>query len=153
MTRPAHRFSLISLAAVLLVSAPVLAQSDPAPLEAEGEAEAPAAATKGEQELAKLLKGRVAGEPMQCIRNLPNEQMRTIDGTAYVFGRGDTIYVQRTLNPEAISQRNALAANRFSGTQLCRMDVLTTFDRVIGFFTGSVSMDDFIPYTRTRRND
>ena len=151
MTRPAHRFSLISLAAVLLVSAPVLAQSDSAPLEAE--AEAPAAATKGEQELAKLLKGRVAGEPMQCIRNLPNEQMRTIDGTAYVFGRGDTIYVQRTLNPEAISQRNALAANRFSGTQLCRMDVLTTFDRVVRFFTGSVSMDDFIPYTRTRRND
>ncbi|MFN4038167.1 MAG: hypothetical protein ACK4IB_02435 [Erythrobacter sp.] len=137
MQRPARVFlipALVSLAAGMAL--PALAKDESAGL------------SKGETELAKLLEGRVAGDPVRCIRNLPNEQMRTIDGTAYVFGRGDVIYLQRTRSPEAISGRNAVLANRFSGSQLCRMDVVTTFDRLTGFFTGGVAMEDFVPYTR-----
>src|SRR3546814_3331369 len=48
--------------------------------------EAPTEMTKGEQRLAKLLEGRVAGEPKSCISNYPTSRMEVIDKTAYVFG-------------------------------------------------------------------
>ena len=108
----------------------------------------PVPPTEGELRLAKLLKGRVAGKPVACIRSLGNQRMQTIPGTAFVYGAGETIWVQRTANPEQIDDRDALVTNRFTGTQLCRFDVMTTIDRVNGFFTGAVFFEDFVPYTR-----
>lgn len=104
--------------------------------------------TKGEKRLAKLLEGREAGEPVACIRSLPRQRMQTIDGTAYVYGSGKTIYVQRTRTPDQIDDLDALVINRFNATQLCRFDVITTIDPVAGFFTGAVFFEDFVPYTR-----
>jgi hypothetical protein len=95
-----------------------------------------------------MLEGRVAGEPQTCIRTMPTQQMTTIEGTAYVYGRGNTIYVQRTQNPETIDRSDALVIQRFNGTLLCRQDLATTVDPVVGFFTGVVQFEDFIPYTR-----
>lgn len=103
---------------------------------------------KGEAELARLLEGRTAGEPVRCISSLRNQRIQTIDGTAYIFGRGSTIWVQRTTRPEDIDRRNALITQRFSGGELCRMDAITTVDPILGFLTGGVLFEDFIPYTR-----
>lgn len=131
-------------AAVAVVSAPAaIAQPD-----VEASAEAPM--SKGEKRLAKLLEGRVAGEPQRCIRTLPNIRMQTIDRTAYVYGSGDTIYVQRTRNPESINDTDALVTNRFNASELCRLDVMTTIDRIQGIFTGAVFFEDFVPYTRVK---
>ena len=113
--------------------------------------EAGVAASKGEQRLAEMLEGRVAGEPVNCIRQLPSARMTTIDQTAYVYGSGKTIYVQRTKNPESIDGRDALVSRRFNATQVCRMDPMTTVDPVLGFFTGAVFFEDFIPYTRVEQ--
>lgn len=104
--------------------------------------------TKGEKRLAKLLEDRVAGEPVRCIRTLPSQRMQTIDGTAYVYGSGNTIFVQRTRNPDQIDANNALVTTRFNASELCRLDQMTTVDRVLGVFTGAVFFEDFIPYTR-----
>ena len=104
--------------------------------------------TKGEKELAELLEGRVAGEPQTCIRQLPSDHVKAIDKTAYVYGRGNTIYVQRTSNPERIDDRDVLVSRRFSSTQLCRTDVTNTVNPLNGMFTGSIFFEDFIPYTR-----
>ncbi|WP_296719294.1 hypothetical protein [Erythrobacter sp.] len=105
-------------------------------------------ATKGEKRLAELLEGREAGEPVRCIRTLPSQRMQTIDKTAYVFGSGNTIYVQRTRDPEDIDDTDALVTRRFNGSQLCRLDVITTVDPLVGMFTGAVFFEDFVPYTR-----
>ena len=137
--------ALAAAAATGLALTPLAAQDA-----GDAEAEAPAPATKGEARLAKLLEGRVAGEPVRCIRTLPNQRMQTIDGTAYVYGSGDTIYVQRTRDPSAINDNDALVTNRFNATQLCRLDITTTVDRVLGFFTGTVFFEDFVPYTRVK---
>lgn len=115
----------------------------------ETEAEAPPP-SKGDVRLAKLLEGRVAGEPLECIQSLPNQRMTTIDRTAYVYGSGNTIYVQRTRNPDSIRDRDTLVVNRFGGTRLCRLDQATTVDPVTGIFTGVVLFDDFVPYTRVK---
>jgi hypothetical protein len=104
--------------------------------------------SKGEAELAKLLEGRAAGEPVRCIPARPQQRVRMIDGTAYVFGQGGTLYIQRTARPQDIDRRNAVINQRFSGSELCRSDVISTVDPIQGFFTGTVIFDDFIPYRR-----
>lgn len=106
--------------------------------------------TKGEMRLSKLLDGRVAGEPQTCIRTRPNGRMQTIDNTAYVYGSGNTIYVQRTQSPDRIDDTDALIINRFNATQLCRLDIVTTIDPFTGIFTGVVYFEDFVPYTRVK---
>lgn len=138
----------LAAAAALALALPAAAQDQGEPdVEAETEA---APMTKGEKRLAKLLEGRVAGEPVRCIRTFPNLPMQTIEKTAYVYGRGDTIYVQRTRNPGDIDESDALVMQRFSASELCRLDQMTTVDRVLGFFTGAVFFEDFVPYTRVK---
>ena len=138
----------LAAAAALALALPAAAQDQGEPdVEAETEA---APMTKGEKRLAKLLEGRVAGEPVRCIRTFPNLPMQTIEKTAYVYGRGDTIYVQRTRNPGDIYESDALVTQRFSASELCRLDQMTTVDRVLGFFTGAVFFEDFVPYTRVK---
>ena len=105
---------------------------------------------KGETRLAKLLEGRVAGKPVSCIRTFPRDQMQVIARTAYVYGAGGTIYVQRTRDPQRIDEDDTLVTTRFSATQLCRLDTLSTVDRVTGIFTGVVLFEDFVPYTREK---
>jgi hypothetical protein len=106
----------------------------------------------GEAELARMLQGRVAGQPMACIRTWPSENVTTIDRTALVFGRGDTIYVNRTRFPDSIDDNDALVIRKFgTGTSLCRTDLITTFDRTSQFYSGNVYLADFVPYKRIRR--
>ncbi|MEM7688684.1 MAG: hypothetical protein AAF291_06655 [Pseudomonadota bacterium] len=147
-TRAALAVSL--LASLSLAAAPALAQdSQDGDLSSEQTEAEETKLTKGEKRLAKLLEGRVAGEPQNCIRNTPNERMTTIDKTAYVFGRGNTIFVQRTAKPNGIDDRDTLVLRRFGGgAQLCRQDIATTIDPFTQFFTGAVLFEDFVPYTR-----
>ena len=134
-----------AVAALSLVATP--------PLLAENHGDhADHAMTEGEQELAELLEGRVAGEPQRCIRMSASERMRVIDDTAYVYGRGRTIYVQRTRHPEQIDDNDTLVSRRFSASQLCKLDTMTTIDAHNGFFTGVVFFEDFIPYTRVEED-
>lgn len=156
MTRPAfspssatfgRTFGAMALAVGLSlgVASPALADEEPAADEPKTEQ------TKGEKRLARLLEGRVAGEPQDCIRVMPTERMTTIDKTAYVYGRGNTIYVQRTRKPAQIDDRDALVTRRFGGgSQLCRVDVTTTVDPLTGMLTGAVFFEDFVPYTRIK---
>ncbi|MCZ8371029.1 MAG: hypothetical protein O9293_13905 [Porphyrobacter sp.] len=130
----------------LSAQAAATAQGD---LEAKApEAQEAPVQTRGEQRLAKLLEGRTGGKPTDCINARPSQKMQTIDGVAYVYGSGNTIYVQRTRDPEQISDTNTLVSNRRTVTQLCRLDVTRTVDRFTGQFTGAVFFEDFVPYTR-----
>ncbi len=135
---------LLGLAAVLGAGVPAIAAED-----------TPARPAKGEAELARLLAGREQGAPQRCIRRIGSAvPMRTIDGTAYVFGQGDTLYVQRTTRPQDISRRFALSIKRLettSGVEVCRTDPAQTFERALGVPRASVIFEDFIPYTRTPR--
>lgn len=126
-------------AAALLAAQPALAENH--------EDEADQAMTEGEARLAEMLEGRVAGEPQRCIRSRLNDKLTVIDETAYVYGRGRTIYVQRTRSPERIDRDDTLVTRRFTGSQLCKLDVTTTVDARNGFFTGAVFFEDFVPYT------
>jgi hypothetical protein len=126
-----------ALTALSILSAPVAAQQDTA-----------AEPSKGELELAKLLEGRVAGEPQSCVRSLPSENINVIDGTALVLGRGRTIYVNVPRHPDSLDDDDVLVIRRYNGSQLCRLDWIETRDRHGGFYSGNVMLNDFVPYTR-----
>ena len=128
------RIALAS-AALTLLAAPALEAQD-------------AQQTKGEAQLAKLLEGRVAGEPKSYINTIGSRGLTVIDKTALVYKSGKTIWVNYTAHPETIDDNDLLVIRKFGGSQLCKLDNVTTYDRMGMFMTGVVFLDDFVPYTK-----
>lgn len=125
------------LAAFVAIAAPVLAD------EAKDGA-------KGEAELAELLDGRVAGEPVKCLkRSRSSEAVQIIDGTALVFREGTTLYVNR---PEGarILDWNDLPVFRIFGTGPCARDQVELRDRSSLFPGPTLLLGEFVPYRRTQ---
>ena len=125
----------LATAAFGMLSSPVLADEN-------------AQMTRGEEKLAKLLDGRVAGEPQSCIRTLGSRNLSQIDGTALTYRDGDTVWVNYTRNPDSIDDRDIMVIDRFSGSSLCRTDQVKLVDRVNGFMSGILLLDEFVPYKK-----
>lgn len=102
----------------------------------------------GEEQLAKLLEGRVAGKPVNCItlRNVQSSQV--IDKTAIVYGSGSTVYVQRPRSGASTLDSSDILVTQLTGSQLCNIDVVQLRDRNGWFWRGFVALDQFVPYTR-----
>ena len=109
-------------------------------------AEEQAEMTKGEAKLAKMLEGRVAGKPESCITMIGTRPLTRIDETALVYKSGNTIWVNYTKTPDAIDDSDYMVIQKFSGSQLCRSDQITTRDRFSDMYTGFIFLDDFVPY-------
>lgn len=116
----------------------------------ETEAQTPAAVSKGEAQLAKLLEGRTAGEPIECLPPVRAMQSRTIDQTALVYGRGSTLYVQRTQSPRLLDRNTYLVSLLGQPNRFCRMDQFNVVDGMLGIPVGAVVFDKFIPYRQEK---
>lgn len=102
-----------------------------------------------EQRLEKLLEGRTPGKPTSCISSADTRDLEILDGTALVYRSGSTLYVNKPRNPEDLDSDDILVI-RTSGSQLCRLDMVHTVDRVGRFTTGFISLGDFVPYRRSK---
>ncbi|MGX7896421.1 hypothetical protein [Tsuneonella sp. HG222] len=112
-------------------------------------ADAQSARDKGEAKLARLLEGRAPGSPANCISTMRGSNaLQVIDETALIYRAGDTIWVARPRDPDMLDSNDVLVLDRFSGSQLCAMEPMRTIDRYNGFYTGSVFLSDFVPYTK-----
>ena len=100
-----------------------------------------------QQQLDKLLEGRVAGQPVDCIDTYRNRDSTVIDKTAIVYGSGRTIYVNRPKYPESLNSDDILVTELHS-TQLCSVDVVKLHDRTGGWYRGFVGLSQFVPYTK-----
>ena len=115
-----------------------------------GAAAAQARPRDGEADLARALRGRVAGEPVNCIDLHRIRSSRVIAGTAILYDAGSVIYVNRPRNgAEELNGFDTLVT-RTPSTQLCSVDVVHTVDLRSDTFTGSVFLDEFVPYRRVR---
>jgi hypothetical protein len=94
-----------------------------------------------------MLEGRTAGEPVSCISALNSNRIEVIEDVAIVYDSGETIYVARPTNPNALSRNDVIVIDRHGG-QLCNTDVIRTIDRYQGYTTGAVFLDKFVPYKR-----
>jgi hypothetical protein len=102
-----------------------------------------------EQRLAKLLAGRVAGEPVHCISLRDIRSSEIIDGTAIVYRTGgNRLYVNRPRGGAQQLDYDDVLVTRTSTSQLCSIDIVRLVDRTSRFETGFVSLDDFVPYAR-----
>ena len=104
-------------------------------------------AEKSEAQLARMLEGRTAGEPVQCISAYNGNRIRVMDHVGIVYDAGDTIYVARAVDPKMLDHWDIPVIERF-GSQLCANDVMRTVDRTAGHMTGPLFLHDFVPYTK-----
>ena len=104
----------------------------------------------GEEKLAKLLEGRVAGEPTDCIYLPRVRSSRIISDTAIVYDAGSIIYVNRPRAGANGLDDDDVMVTEFhgGGSSLCSIDVVRLHDRSTLFYNGFVSLGDFVPYRK-----
>ena len=103
-----------------------------------------------EAKLAKLLEGRVAGEPSDCIY-LPNvRSTQIIRDTAIVYDAGRTIWVNRPENGSSQLDDDDVMVNKLhgSGSELCSIDIVQLRDRTSMTYNGFVDLGKFVPYRK-----
>lgn len=106
-----------------------------------------------QQELDKLLAGRVAGKPVDCIDPRLNTETHVIDKTAIVYGSGRTIYVQKPDGADWLRDDDILVTELRGTGQLCRIDVVRLHDRSGFWNRGWVGLNQFVPYTKVAARD
>ena len=104
-------------------------------------------AEENEAKLARMIEGRTAGEPVNCISALQSNRIEVIEHVGIVYDAGNTIYVARPTDPRQLGRDDVVVIERFGG-RLCANDVIRTVDRYQGFTTGAVFLDEFVPYTK-----
>lgn len=60
------------------------------------------ARTDGEARLARMLEGRIAGTPIECLPDNIKIRRTTVEGTALVYRVGRTLYVNRPSHAEKL---------------------------------------------------
>lgn len=106
---------------------------------------------KGEAKLAKLLEGRVAGKPVQCITLHGSDSSEVIDGTAIVYhGSGGRYYVNRPRSGASDLRHDDVLVTKTVTAQLCSIDSVTLVDSLSRFPRGFVNLGDFVPYAKPK---
>jgi hypothetical protein len=101
----------------------------------------------GEEKLTKLLEGRVAGEPERCLPFTAASDLKVIDRTALVYGRGKTIWVNRPSNADSLDDDDVLVRSSHTA-QVCSLDLVKLVDRSSFMQVGTVGLNEFVPYTK-----
>lgn len=102
-----------------------------------------------EERLARMLEGREAGQPVNCLSHWNTRDMQVIDGTAIVFRAGSTLWVNRPENAEDLDDDDVMVTRTF-GSQLCDLDIVRTLDRSGLFPNGFINLGEFVPYRRVQ---
>ena len=103
----------------------------------------------------KLIEGKVAGAPVDCLPRFDANDMRAIDDQTAVFkGVGnDKVYVTRfggsCYNLGAPGY--ALVTKQYGEERLCRGDIARIVQTSAGLTVGSCVIGDFVPYTTPGR--
>ena len=103
-----------------------------------------------EDQLAKLLEGRIAGEPQNCITLSMARSSQVIDKTAIVYRVGSTLWVNRPEGGASSLDDDDILVTKLSGSQLCSIDAVQLHDRSSHMYSGFVSLGKFVPYRRVK---
>jgi hypothetical protein len=106
-----------------------------------------------EQQLAKLLDGRVAGEPQDCIFLPTIRSSRIIPKTAIVYDAGSVVWINRPETGASSLDDDDVMVTEPHNAQLCDIDVVRLHDRSDYFYRGFVGLGKFVPYRRAHAVD
>ena len=102
-------------------------------------------------ELAQLLVGKVAQQPISCLRHYQSNDMRVIDEDTVAFRDGAARTYVAHLNGGCSSlgrAGTALVTRQFGTADLCQGEIARVVDTAVGMTVGSCSFGDFTPYVR-----
>lgn len=127
-------------------------------LAAAGLAALPAQAAAAErltpqEQLAKLLEGRVAGEPQRCITMAAVSDTQIIDKTAIVYRQGSTLWVNTPRAGADSLDDDSVLVVKLTGSQLCSVDAIQLHDRTSHMWRGFVALGDFVPWRKADKAD
>ncbi|NIJ38601.1 hypothetical protein FHR22_003325 [Sphingopyxis panaciterrae] len=105
-----------------------------------------------EARLEKLLDGRVAGAPQDCIPLASASSSQIIDKTAIVYRVGSTLWVNRPKGGAESLDDDDILVTKLTGSQLCSIDTIELRDRTSHMYSGFVSLGEFVPYRRAKAN-
>lgn len=109
------------------------------------------AASSGEAKLAKVLEGRVAGKPVDCIQQRQIQSTQIYEGTAIAYQVGSTLYVNRPESGADALRWDPILVTDTHSSQLCSIDIVRLVDRNSHFQTGFVGLGKFVPYTKPKK--
>jgi hypothetical protein len=97
----------------------------------------------------RLLAGKVAGPPQDCISTINANDMVWLDHSTVAFKRGSNLVYVNHFNGgcDNYADRYALVTRQVTG-QLCRGDIAQLVDPVAHYALGSCNFGEFIPYRR-----
>jgi hypothetical protein len=97
----------------------------------------------------RLLAGKVAGPPQDCISTINANDMTWLDHSTVAFKRGSNLVYVNHFNGgcDNYADRYALVTRQVTG-QLCRGDIAQLVDPVAHYPVGSCNFGEFIPYRR-----
>jgi hypothetical protein len=102
-----------------------------------------------EEQLAKATEGRVAGEPVKCIRQQQIRSTQIIDRTAIVYRMTNgTVYVNRPESGAGFLTWDDILLTDTHSPSLCDVDFVELLDHNNRTTTGSVGLGVFVPYTK-----
>ena len=102
-----------------------------------------------EADLARALEGRVAREPVSCVRLADLGGNRSVGEDAIIFeGNGRRLYVNRPVGGCPSLEFGRALRVRSSTGQLCRGDIVSVFDPTTGTDYGGCGLGEFTPYDR-----
>lgn len=116
-------------------------------------ATSPPSTAKSQEELAKTIAGRVAGEPVNCINQQRISSSHIIEGLAIVYTMSDrSMYVNRPTSGASSLRSNAVMVTDTHSGQLCDIDIVRLHDSATQMPSGSVGLGKFVPYSRSDRS-
>ena len=101
-------------------------------------------------QLQKVLDGRVAGKPVNCISLSDANSSQIINGKAIIYRVGGRLYVNEPQSGAASLRDDDILVTRTFGSQLCSIDMVRLVDRASRYPRGFVSLGKFVPYTKPK---
>ena len=101
-------------------------------------------------QLQKVLDGRVAGKPVNCISLSDANLSQIIDGKAIIYRVGGRLYVNEPQSGAASLRDDDILITQTFGSQLCSIDMVRLVDRASRYPHGFVSLGKFVPYTKPK---
>lgn len=106
-----------------------------------------------EMRISRILYGRTAGAPTDCINLSDIASSQVVSGTAIIYRmRNGTMYLNRPESGASFLSRDDILVTDTHSSRLCRIDIVRLVDSGSHMPNGTVGLGHFIPYSRSARN-
>jgi hypothetical protein len=110
-----------------------------------------ARSAEGQQDYERLIAGKVAGAPMQCLQSRDMNDMTVIDESTVAYGRGSRVYISHMQGPcNGLGGTAAMVTRSFGAAESCRGDIVQMVEPTTHTEVGSCIFGEFTPYTLPR---